>query len=438
MTSETNLHVGFGDGVITNIFNYRTVLQDALLDVDASTATFFHIFTYLDQHQISDELRYAGSFGPVDLTVGGYYFKQSYMYLERRILGGGAFDRVLGGHIDQESMAAFAQSDVHLSRTLSATLGIRYSTEKKDAIIDRAPAGTGASNCSYITKTCPFSFLPKFIDSKRWSAWTPKVSLNWKPSSDLLAYVTWSKGVRNGGYNVRSSSSTVPPGPYDPEKQDSFETGFKSDLFDRRIRLNGAAFLSRLKGLQRDITVVPLPPEIGTTQVIRNAADADIYGFEGEFVYAPDRDFQLNLSVGYVKADYKTVKFDLTGDNIIDSRDLALEPPRLARWTIGTGFTWSRPLTDAVKGTLNVNYGYRSRAPINDANSIFVGTRNMLVANLAFALPDTGLEFSVYGRNLLNENRESGRVNVSLAVPPYRFRALDEGRSVGVQVKAHF
>jgi iron complex outermembrane receptor protein len=435
VTSESTFRTDFGNGVVTNLFNYRDVLQNALLDTDGSTATFFHLYTYFDEHQYSDELRYAGTFGRVDLTVGAHYFQQGYRYLERRLLAGGAIDRTFGGRIHQDSLGLFGQSDIHLSPNLTATLGIRYSTEKKEAHIDRSPAGAGASNCDFVTRTCPFSFLPKFADSKRWNAWTPKVSLNWKPLEELMVYGTWSKGVRSGGYNVRSSSSTVLPGPYEPERQNAFEVGFKSEPFSRRVRLNGAAYFNRINGLQRDIIVVAPPPEVGNVQVIRNAANADIYGGEGEFVFVPNRDLELNLNAGYTKAKYKTVLFDLTGDGVIDGRDFSLEPPRLSRWTLGAGGTWSRWIAEDLKGQINLNYSYRSRAPIDDANSIFVGARNMLVGNITLSWPKRGLELSVYGRNLLNESRESSRVNISLGVPPYRFRALEEGRSLGIEAR---
>ena len=439
VTSETNLKVALGGGVVTNLFNYRAVLQDSLFDTDGSTASFFHMFVYLDQEQYSNELRYAGNFGEkVQLTTGIYYFHQDYMYLEHRLLSGGLIDRTLGGHIDQDGYGIFAQSDIKLTGTLTATLGVRYSSERKSAEIDPSPSGLGASNCSYATKTCPLNNLPTFVDSKRWDAWTPKLSLNWKPSRDLLVYGTWSKGVRNGGYNVRSSSQTVAPGPYGQETQNAYELGFKSDLYNRRVRFNGAVSLSQLVGLQRDVTVLALPPEIGVVQVVRNAADADIVAAEGELVFAPHRDLQLSVSVGYTNADYKKVLFDLTGDNRIDDKDLALEPPRLSRWTVGVGGNWTRPLTETLKATVNVNYGYRSPAAINDANTLFVGPRNMLVASLAVAWPENRLELSVYGRNLLNESRESTRVPISAGVPPYQFRGLEEGRVLGVQVKGRF
>ncbi|HEX7931346.1 MAG TPA: TonB-dependent receptor, partial [Sphingomicrobium sp.] len=366
LTVEANQQVGFGNGTITNIFGVRSVLQDSLTDVDGSTATFFHAFGYLDQRQLSNELRYAGRFGPVDLTTGIFYFDQHYQYLERRILAGGLLDRVYGGHIEQKSLGLFAQGDLKITPRLSATLGIRYSTERKDANIDSGPTGTNPSNCNYATKSCPNAFIPKFIDGKRWDAWTPKIGLDWKATDTVLLYGNWSKGVRSGGYNVRSTSTTIQPGPYDPENQNAFELGFKSDLANRRVRINGAAFYNRLNSLQRDISLVALPPETGVVTVVRNAIDADIYGAELDVTIAATRSLRIDGNVGYTKSQYRNARYDLSGDGIISAADNALRIPRLAPWTYSVGVTYTHDLTDDLVGSAHVDFGYRSPVPIDD------------------------------------------------------------------------
>src|SRR3546814_5551555 len=78
--------------------------------------------------------------------------------------------------------------------------------------------------------------------------------------SDWSSDVCSSDLVRNGSYNVRTNAAaasapgvtpvvlanTIPA--YDPffdvETVWSYEIGFKSDLFDRKVRLNGSAYLS--------------------------------------------------------------------------------------------------------------------------------------------------------------------------------------------------
>ena len=437
LTVEANVDVQFGNGTITNIFGVRTVDQDSLIDLDASTDTYFHAFNYLDQRQISNELRYAGSFGPLSLTVGGFYFKQDYFYLERRFILNGLIDRVFGGRIDQDSLGIFSQADIELTSSLTVTAGLRYSTERKTADVDRSPAGLGASNCDWETKTCPFTILPEFKDSKRWSSWTPKVGISWYPVDEVLVYGSWSAGVRSGGYNVRSTSSLIPPGPFDEENQNAFELGFKADLANRKVRLNGAVFYSDMSDLQRDIVFVAPPPEVGTVQVVRNAVDADIYGFEAELIVLPTDWLRLQGSVGYTEAQYKNVVFDLNQDGLIDEADEGLDPPRLAPWTYNIGATATLPISNEIALRGHVDFGYRSEMPVNDANTVFIDKRHMLNAFVELDLNEN-LQLSVYGKNLLNEVWNTTQVVVSVTPPPYTFNALDKGRVIGASLKTSF
>ncbi len=428
-TSQTDYRVAFGDGVITNLFGWRRVKQDSLTDVDAQPVTAFHGFVYLDQHQYSNEVRYAGRFADrFDVTTGLYFFRQNYLGIERRLLSGG-LDRAFGGKIGQKSFGAFFQSDIDITSNVELTLGLRYSTERKSALIAAFNRPPLIQPCNYATKTCS-SF--SFFDSKRWDAWTPKVGLSWKPQDNLLAYASWSKGVRSGGYNLRSTDPTVAPGPYDQEDQNAYEVGLKSDLFGRTVRFNVAAFLSQIKDLQRDVNT---PGAAGVVQVIRNTVDANIYGFEADLTVAPTDALQLTASVGYTDSDYKRVRFDLNNDRVINALDFALKPPRLSKWSASVGATYTIDLANDHKLTAHADYGYRSSAAGNDANTSFLTPVNMLNADLTYTFPDDRLAISLYGENLLNSDIEGGKTAVGGGV---FFRPLDKGRVYGASARLSF
>src|SRR3546814_3387437 len=70
VTSETQIDVAFGDGVITNLFNYRHLKNEFQSDYDGTPAYIFDNTDYLNQRQHSNELRYAGRFGKLDITAG--------------------------------------------------------------------------------------------------------------------------------------------------------------------------------------------------------------------------------------------------------------------------------------------------------------------------------------------------------------------------------
>src|SRR3546814_13988607 len=94
-------------------------------------------------------------------------------------------------------------------------------------------------------------------------------------SSDLLGYFTCSRGFKSGGFTQR----VFPPEPeapsFAPEFARLFEVGLKTELFDRRLRLNIAAFDTKYTDLQ--IIVAD-----GFAPKVRNAGRARIRGVEVE------------------------------------------------------------------------------------------------------------------------------------------------------------
>src|SRR3546814_1772281 len=95
-----------------------------------------------------------------------------------------------------------------------------------------------------------------------------------------LLYASYSRGFRSGGFNGRASFF-VKIGPYDVESVNAYEIGMKSDLFDRRVRLNLAIFQNDFKELQRPLNNPAFPVESVTT----NATDTRIRCIEIELLF---------------------------------------------------------------------------------------------------------------------------------------------------------
>ena len=71
ITVEANLDVAFGDGTITNIFNFRDTRGTSVGDIDGTPFWLFHSFADNRLEQMSNEIRYSGRFGDkMDLTAG--------------------------------------------------------------------------------------------------------------------------------------------------------------------------------------------------------------------------------------------------------------------------------------------------------------------------------------------------------------------------------
>lgn len=438
VTFETNLGTGFGDGSITNIFGYRRFKSVGLSDIDATQFTSFHLDTYTDQDQYSNELRYAGTFGRVEVTTGLYYFTQNLTYLERRTLANGTVIRVGGGSGRFQTAGAFAVADWHFTNTLTLNAGARYTYEKKRASIGTVRAGGG----DYLAR----NIVADFNDAQSWKDVSPKVGLQWQPTLATQAYGYYAKGFRSGGYNFRNTLVGAAPGPFDSEDQNSYEIGIKQKLFGNRARINLAAFTNKIAGIQREIQT-PIA-NVGVAQVIRNVGDVRVRGFEGEAQISLTKRFLLSGLFGYTQSKYLSLDFDLTGDGIIDARDFALKLPRQAPWTYGATAVYDLPLGAGLVST-RATYNHRDANFHTDNNLGIIDKTNTVDLNITYTPNGSNWSLSVYGTNLTNQTIISSNAPLTdipsfggdgptgpRPVPDYA--PLAKGRVIGGEFRFHY
>lgn len=421
---ELNIDTGFGDGKITNIGAYRAYSQFVIGDIDASPTYSFHADTLTRQHQYSNELRYAGTFGDFEVTAGLYYFQQYIRYVERRRLARGALTISGGGIQRQKTYGAFFSTDWHLTDTITLNGGVRYSYEKKRVQV----ANLIGNLCDpVVTETCS-AF--GFSDAESWSDPTFKFGAQWQPNDDTQVYAFFARGFRSGGYNFRNGNPNVAPGPFDSEKQNSYEIGLKHD-FGRTLRLNLAAFRNNILGLQREIITPVLP--IGTAQVIRNSADVRVQGIEAEATLRIGSHLVLAGQLGYTDGKYTKILFDLTGNGVIDDADFDLRPPRLAPWSYGGSATFTHDFQGGEEFSARLGYSHRDAAWSNDANTGLLSKADMIDANVSISTADSRWKFSIYGNNLLNDQTEG----IVASLPFFAgstFSSINKGRVLGAEV----
>jgi iron complex outermembrane recepter protein len=439
---ETNWDVG--RGTLTNIFGWRDLDLLARSDIDAQPVPMFHALALTESDQISDELRYTAEFEGFDLTMGLYYLSNEIKYSERRELlgvllvgtpleGQPFLTQDGGGDYQVETSAAFAEVDYGLTDALSLIAGLRYTHEKKEVDIASLTRNIN-SPCDVTAGTCPYDFS----DDETWDAVSGRLGLKYETANGSTAYAHVSRGQRSGGYNLRNTAADTVnfgPGPFDEETIDSFEVGFKSD-FGGRGRLNAAAFYNRVDDMQREINLAD--PVAGVVQVIRNTADAEIPGVEVDGVFALGERTVLLASVGWLDAQYTSVRFDLNGDGAIDGLDEDLELPRAAEWTYSVGLTHTAPLGSWGDMTLRVNYAFRDDSFYTDNNLGFLLDQEVLDVGFDFQSAGGHWLLSLYGKNLLDDVKHGGDTQLPALLGPVplggAFSPLAKGSVVGIEI----
>lgn len=460
--------IEIGDGKLTNIFGWRNYDASTGGDIDATARFLFHSNTRFKQEQFSDELRFNQRFGALDLTTGAFWFTQKLRYDELRFYPTfiSPLTQYGGGAQDHDVLGLFASGDFDVTDALTLTAGIRWSKETKDAditYIRPRPA------CSIVDATCPQTgknpIIPTenngFSDKKTWESWSPKLGAQYKFSNRAQVYANWTRGFRSGGYNFRITNANAfelvaatRGFSFDEEQVDSYEIGAKFQTDDRKLTLNAALFRTDVGNMQREINQASTS---GVSQSIYNTADAKIEGAEAEVRFAATSNLLFTANVGYVNARYKTVKFDLTGDNVVNAADLSLDLPRTPKWTYGAGVIADFPVGEgSVTGRLS--WQHRDRYAYTDSNYGWITASDNLEANLAWK-NGSGLTVSIYAKNLLDEVQHGGDTQLGTAaqIPIFggplstgvdvpfganpkagSFSPLNKGRVLGIEVGYDF
>ena len=245
---------------VTSISAYDEVDSVVAEETDGSPLSMISIDYGVESETFTQELRFNGQFGRVEWLLGGYYLTEDLtqnqtvdLFRELRVFTGGLsdpngditgapvlFDRTLN---DQEtkSVAVFAQTEIALTDALTVTLGGRYTDEERkfgatSTLEDEAlfgPDGVPIYN---------FTGLKLHDDAFSW-----RFGIDYALGDQALLYASASRGFKSGGFNggflaFDPVEAALQLDPYQPEFVTAYEVGFKSDLLDNRLRLNGAFF----------------------------------------------------------------------------------------------------------------------------------------------------------------------------------------------------
>ena len=420
---EVNYDLGFGK--LTSITAYRQLsLANRNVDADATTAPIFN-FEYLlfDQHQFSEEVRLAGTAFSDNFSyvAGIYYFDQKWGAREGRRLqtSPAGAPRIVRGKsdLDNSQTAAFGQFTYKLLPELSVVLGGRYTHETKQMTLSPLVA----NNCSAPT-TCSITFSGLKFKSNNFS---PKIGVEWQVEQDILAYSSFARGFRAGGYNSRYSFTTR-PSPYQDEKVDAYEIGIKSDWLDRALRVNLALFHNRFGDLQRTI----LKPD--STQDVVNAAAVVIEGAELETSIVPLRGLRFDFSAGYTDARYKSFNDPrLTATQV---KTLKLE--RAPKWNLNAGASYEFDLADWGRVSTAVNYSYTGKYIASTLNELgfYVPSLHLVDATVGLEV-NRHFKVSLFGKNLADEIY--GPIT-AVVMPLLLTQTVAPPRTFGVQLDYNF
>jgi len=306
---------------LTSITAYRKLKPDYYIDFDATELEVADAFVGVRQHQLSQELQLKYDSGPLKGVFGLYYLNEKIRshqesYDDNYLLLAGApvtFTRYIDDRQKTDSYAAFGQLTYDFTEKFSATVGLRYTKERKEYYRTTYTTLAGADSAPF---EFPNSLPPPYndLDHVNFDAWTPTFTLSYKPTRDTLIYASASRGFKSGGFNGRVNGlgdvtqvidgETVIVPFFQPETVWTYEAGAKGNFLNGRVRLSADVFYSDYKDFQARVGGGTTGVAGGSFPVV-NAGKLRIWGVEAEAAVRPSDPWTIRATLGYLNAEYK-------------------------------------------------------------------------------------------------------------------------------------
>lgn len=389
------------------IFGWLRTDESINQDFDSTPETLYHTDRPARWRQITNEVRLSkGGSGPLTFVVGAYHWDSKYTINLKNYIGfAGAPLLTSAQDVTQttKSYAAFFEGDFRFTDKLKLTVGGRYTHDKKTSLVnDRTVFVYGTlEEVDPVTSYPPTIVMATPVKAS-WSKFTPKVSLSYNFTDDLMGYALWSRGYRGGGFNGRPATQSAASIPYNPETLDNYEVGFKSEFLDNKVRLNASLYWMKYKDMQQDLDVPAPGTSTGRENRTINASKADLKGFEIDLTARVTPNLTLRGNVGYLDAKYKNFFGDIYSTGTpVDATFLKIR--RAPKWTWDIGAAYE---AEVGPGTVYLNselhfLGEHELTFLNNPN-LRNNNQYMLDASISYKINKTMI--SLYGKNLIDEN----------------------------------
>lgn len=313
-----------GGWTLTSVTGYETLEMYSRADIDGGFGAVFappsgpgtipfpseSADGIPDLDQKTQELRLASDTdGKLDWLAGFYYFDEE-LRAETLSFNSLAPGNPLDGFAFQsqeaKSWALFASLDYALSDAWNFKGGVRYTTDEKDFSAERPDPTFQSPTVAPIRASTDADLITWDLSATR------------KVSDRVNVYGRVGTGFRapsiqgrilfcpdfEGGTNPATNCVSIA----DEEEILSTEVGLKSELMDRKLRLNLAAYQYQVDGQQ----LVAVGGQFNTATLL-NADTTDGYGFEVDIDWAPTSTWLFTIGGSYNHTE-------------IDDSDLAVAP----------------------------------------------------------------------------------------------------------------
>ncbi|WP_303545617.1 TonB-dependent receptor [Sphingomonas natans] len=255
-----------------------------------------------------------------------------------------------------------------------------------------------------------------------------RVAGQYKLADAVMLYATWSTGYKPGGPGYVGNIYS----PYKDETVKSLEAGIKTELFDRRVRLNFDVFTSKFTDFQTSlVTFVPGNPL--AVVAIGNAGGLKSEGAEASFAWRVVDGLTLTGGLTYADAHFTDYAYNATTNY---GGTMLTNAPK---WQGNISASYDHDVTGNLRLRANLDYAYRSKVWSTIGQPAYSEISGYGIANgrISLSPADRDLEIGVYARNLFDTYYSAAFQQYS-TLSLVHYIARDAHRTIGVFAKFSF
>jgi iron complex outermembrane receptor protein len=321
----------------------------------------------------SQEVRLNGAFladNRLEYTIGAFYMDQTSVYATTQDLrySAASLTSFQGDDpINADTLAFFTHVAFKLTDKFTLNGGLRHTDEHKDYTFSRKTRSGAVHPALGAIDGVTSNYDGKKFDYR--------ANAQYQWTDNVMSYVQYATGFKGGGISPRPFSAAQAV-PFDPEELASYEIGVKSDLFDRRMRVNVSAFFSDYSDLQLTLSSCPQYGVGLPCAVVANAGDAEVKGAELETVVFPIDRLSIDGSFSYLDFKYTSINPDAGGPTRPTGPQFGMRPAYVPETKWSLGVQYEIPL--GTRGTLTprIDVSYQGDLFTNGANN----TTNLIQA----------------------------------------------------------
>lgn len=272
------------------------------------------------------------------------------------------------------------------------------------------------------------------------SFFTPRATIEFRPSDNTLVYLTYARGVKPGGVSTVTAGSWQDAdydGAYDEfsfkdEKIQEYEIGAKMQSADGRLRFNPAAFFIKYDDKQVGAQLVT-PSGILVGRLL-NAGQAEVRGLELDAQWAATENLLFGVNYSYLDTEFTDFpftsasatdavrvggcqrKFDTVANAKLCFHNLkGRQLERAPKHSVVGLARWSKPVTDMFGGT---GVRFFIEGDIQSQSKRFLDFYNLVefdsyaTGNLRMGLTSDKWDVQIYANNITDDDTvQSGSSN---------------------------